>query len=337
MRAVEISTPGGPDVLRLTERPVPVPSPGEVLIEVAAAGVNRPDLMQREGHYPPPQGASDIPGLEVSGRIVQVGPSEDSGPARSASGRLWAVGDHVCALVSGGGYAAHCVAPGVQCLPVPQNITAIEAAAVPETFFTVWTNVFDRGRLTQGEWLLVHGGTSGIGTTAIQLAAARGCHVIGTAGTDEKCRACERLGAAAGVNYRQESFVNAVKRLTDSRGVDVVLDIVGAPYTADNLECLARDGRLVQIGVMGGANAQVSLRTMLTKRLTITASTLRARSVQEKGEIAAALEREVWPLLATRRVAPVIHATRPLENAADAHRLLTSGEVIGKVVLTVSA
>jgi putative PIG3 family NAD(P)H quinone oxidoreductase len=333
MRAIEISTPGAPDVLRLVDRRDPTPGPGEVLIDVAAAGVNRPDLMQREGHYPPPKDASDLPGLEVAGRIAALGGSSDLGPPQSANGRLWAVGDDVCALVSGGGYADRTTAPGVQCLPVPAGLTLIQAAALPETFFTVWTNVFDRGRLAAGEWLLVHGGTSGIGSTAIQVAAARNSRVIATAGSAEKCRACEHLGATRAINYHAEDFVEAVMAATNQRGVDVVLDIVGAPYTAKNLDCLARDGRLVQIGVMGGASAQVSLRTMLTKRLTITASTLRARTPTEKGAIAAAVEREIWPMLSTGRVAPVIGATFPLERAADAHRALESGQVIGKVVL----
>jgi NADPH2:quinone reductase len=300
-----------------------------VLIEVAAAGVNRPDLMQRQGNYPPPKGASDIPGLEVAGRIVALGPSTP----RSAHEKPWAVGDAVCALVSGGGYAELCVAPGVQCLPIPGDLTATEAAAVPETFFTVWTNVFDRGRLAPGEWLLVQGGTSGIGSTAIQLAAARGSTVIATAGTDDKCRACERLGASRAINYRTEDFVDAVKQMTDGRGVDVVLDIIGAPYTQKNLDCLARDGRLVQVGVMGGEAAAISLRTMLLKRLTITASTLRARTPEEKGAIAASLERDVWPLLSARTVAPQIHSTFRLDDAASAHRALEAGDVIGKVVL----
>jgi putative PIG3 family NAD(P)H quinone oxidoreductase len=331
MRAIEIQRPGPPEVLKLVERPDPQPGPGDVLIDVAAAGVNRPDLMQREGKYPPPPGASDLPGLEVAGRIAALGP----GAPQSASGRVWQIGDEVCALVAGGGYAERCLAPGVQCLPIPDGVTMIEAAAVPETYFTVWTNVFDRGRLASGEWLLVHGGTSGIGTTAIQLATARGAHAIATAGSDDKCRACERLGAAQGINYNRQDFVESVKQITGGRGADVVLDIVGGPYTARNLDCLGRDGRLVQIGVMGGSTADISLRTMLTKRLTITASTLRARTAQEKGLIAAALEREIWPLLASRRVAPVIEATFPLADAAEAHRRLESGQVIGKVVLVV--
>jgi NADPH2:quinone reductase len=338
MRAVEIPTFGGPEVLRLVERPDPAPGAGEVLIAVEAAGVNRPDLMQRRGNYPPPKGASDIPGLEVAGRIVAVGApgaADANGAPRSASGKVWAVGDRVCALVSGGGYASLCAAPGVQCLPIPGDLTPIEAAALPETFFTVWTNVFERGRLARGEWLLVHGGTSGIGSTAIQLAAHRGARVIATAGTPEKCRACEALGATRAINHRTEDFVEAVHAATGGRGVDVVLDIIGAPYAQKNLDALARDGRLVQVGVMGGESATISLRTMLLKRLTITASTLRARSPEEKGAIAAALEREVWPLVAARKVLPQIHATFPLEDAAAAHTALESGDVIGKVVLRI--
>jgi putative PIG3 family NAD(P)H quinone oxidoreductase len=334
MRVIEISSFGPADVLRVSERPLPVPAAGEVLIEVHAAGVNRPDLMQREGRYPPPAGTTDIPGLEVAGRIVALGPTAATGPPRSASGRSWAIGDEVMALVSGGGYAEACIAPGVQCLPVPAGVTLVEAAAMPETFFTVWTNVFERGRLNAGEWLLVHGGTSGIGTTAIQIAAARGARVIATAGTSEKCRASERLGAARAVNHRTEDFVEVVAEITGRRGVDVVLDIVGAPYTARNLQCLARDGRLVQIGVMGGEEAPISLRRLLTHRLTITGSTLRIRTPEEKGAIAAALEREVWALVALGRVRPVVDAVFPLAHAADAHSRLESGAAIGKVVLT---
>jgi putative PIG3 family NAD(P)H quinone oxidoreductase len=334
MKAIEISRFGGPEVLTLVERPDPVPAPGEVLIEVAAAGINRPDLMQREGKYPPPKGASDLPGLEVAGRIIQLGAADAAGPPHVASGQPWATGDVVCALVSGGGYAERCAVPGVQCLNVPRGLSLVEAAAVPETFFTVWTNVFERGRLAAGEWLLVHGGTSGIGTTAIQLAVARGAHVITTTGTDEKCRAAEALGATRAVNHRTEDFVAAVKETTGGRGVDVVLDFIGGAYTPRNLDSLARDGRLVQIGLMAGAETALSLRPILLKRLTITGSTLRIRTPEEKGSIAAALEREAWPLLEARRVKPVIAATFGLERAADAHRLLESGTVIGKVVLT---
>jgi NADPH:quinone reductase len=297
--------------------------------------VNRPDLMQREGRYPPPKGITDIPGLEVAGRIAALGSADEHGAPQSAGGRVWRIGDEVCALVAGGGYAERCVAPGVQCLPVPGGATLVEAAAVPEAFFTVWTNVFERGRLTAGEWLLVHGGSSGIGSTAIQVAAARGARVLATAGSDEKCRAAERLGATRSINYRTEDFVPVVKDVTGDRGVDVILDIIGGPYAARNLAALARDGRLVQIGLMGGETAEISLRTILAKRLTITGSTLRIRTPAEKGAIAAALEREVWPLLASRLVAPVVDTTFPLEDAANAHRALERGEVIGKIVLTV--
>ena len=336
MHAVEITRFGSPEVLRLVERPDPVAGPGEVLIEVAAAGINRPDLMQREGKYPPPKGASDVPGLEVAGRISALGAADDSGPPHAASGRPWSVGDVVCALVSGGGYATKCVAPGVQCLPVLRGLSLVEAAAVPETFFTVWTNVFDRGRLAPGEWLLVHGGTSGIGTTAVQLAVARGSKVIATAGTDEKCRAVEALGATRCINYRTADFAEAVKDITGGRGIDVILDIIGGTYTAKNLDCLAKDGRLVQIGLMGGADTSISLRPILLKRLTVTGSTLRIRTPAEKGAIAASLEREVWPLLESGRVKPVIAATYPLERAADAHRALEAGNVVGKLVLTIN-
>lgn len=328
VRAVEISKPGPADVLRLTDRPSPTPGPGEVLVAIEAAGVNRPDLMQREGHYPPPKGASDIPGLEVAGRIIALG----SGEPRSASGRTWRVGDEVCALLSGGGYAALCAVSGLQCLPVPGGLSMIDAAAIPETFFAVWTNVFERGRLAAGETLLVHGGSSGIGTTAIQLAAARGATVITTAGSDEKCRRCAQLGATA-INYRREDFVERVKDLTNGRGVDVILDIVGGDYTAKNLACLAREGRLVQIGLMGGATAAIPLAPIILRRLTITGSTLRIRTPAEKGLIAAALEREVWPLLASGKIKPVVDRAFPLAQAADAHRALESGQVFGKVVL----
>ena len=335
MRVVEIATPGPPEGLRVTTRPDPLPGPGEVLIDVAAAGVNRPDLMQRQGHYPPPPGASDIPGLEVAGEVMALGAAVDGCAPQSANGRVWQIGDRITALVSGGGYAERCVAPGVQCLPVPNGLTVVEAAALPETFFTVWTNVFERGRLTSDEWLLVHGGTSGIGTTAIQLAVARGARVIATAGTDAKCRACERLGASRAVNHRQEDFAVVARDVTAGRGVDVILDIVGGRYAARNIETLARDGRLIIIGLMEGAVAEISLRPILLRRLTITGSTLRIRSAFEKGAIAASLEREVWPLLDAGVVRPVIDTVLPLANAAEAHRRLESGSVIGKLVLDV--
>jgi len=303
---------------------MPEPGSGEVLIRVAAAGINRPDVMQRKGSYPPPPGASDLPGLEVAGTVEHVG----------AGVTEWRGGDAVCALLAGGGYAEYCVAPAAQCLPVPKGLSAVEAAALPETYFTVWTNVFDRGRLQPGETALVHGGTSGIGTTAIQLATAFGSHVLATAGSDEKCRACERLGAERAINYRTEDYVEAVKRLTGGRGVDLILDIIGAPYLDRNLRALAIDGRLVQIGVMGGSETQIDLRRILARRLTLTGSTLRPRSVEEKGAIAADLLREVWPLLEAGRVRPVIYKTLALRDAAEAHRLMESSEHIGKVVLT---
>jgi putative PIG3 family NAD(P)H quinone oxidoreductase len=326
MICIEISTPGDPDVLRAVERPDPVPARGEVLIRVAAAGVNRPDVMQRRGAYPPPPGASDIPGLEVSGTIAALG----------ADVRDWRVGEEVCALVSGGGYATMCVAPAPQCLPVPSSLDLVAAAAVPETFFTVWTNVFDRGRLLAGETALVHGGSSGIGTTAIQLAAARGVRVFTTAGSDERCRACERLGAERAINYRTRDFVEAVRRLTGDRGVDLVLDIVGGSYVGRNLAVLATDGRLVQIGFMGGEpTAPVDFRRVLGRRLTITGSTLRPRSVEEKGRIAAALRQQVWPLIEGGAVTPVVSRTFRLADAARAHRLMESGGHFGKIVLTV--
>ena len=334
MRVVEIRGAGEPDVLVVADRPDPVPGPGEVLIDVVAAGVNRPDLMQRQGLYPPPPGTTDIPGLEVAGRIGALGPASDDGPPASASGRPWAAGDEVCALVSGGGYAERCVAPGVQCLRVPRDMPMHEAAAIPETYFTVWTNVFDRGALEPGEWLLVHGGSGGIGTTAIQLAAARGSTVVTTCGTAAKCAAALALGAARAVNYRTEDFLAVVQDATGGRGVDVVLDVVGGSYTPRNLQCLARDGRLVQIGVMGGSMAEVSLRAVMLRRLTITGSTLRIRTPAEKGAIAAALEREVWPLLDAGTVRPIIDSVLPLAEAAEAHRRLESGKVTGKLVLT---
>jgi putative PIG3 family NAD(P)H quinone oxidoreductase len=323
MKVIEIVSPGGPDVLQVRERPAPEPGAGDVLIRVAAAGVNRPDVLQRQGKYPPPPGASDVPGLEVAGRVESIGP----GAAR------WQVGDEVCALVAGGGYAELCVAPGPQCLPIPAGLTVVEAAALPETFFTVWTNVFERGALESGESVLVHGGSSGIGTTAIQLARAFGARVFATAGSAAKCAACERLGAERAINYRDEEFVSAVREATNGRGVDVILDMVGGDYTARNLDLLATDGRLVQIGLLGGAKATIGLAPILQRRLTLTGSTLRPRSVEEKGAIARTLEARVWPLLAAGTVRPVIDSTFPLDRAADAHRRMESGEHIGKIVL----
>lgn len=324
MLAIEITQPGGPEVLQPTERPTPEPRDGEVLVRVEAAGVNRPDIMQRLGKYPPPAGASDIPGLEIAGSVVSTGDSSSR----------WSVGDRVCALVAGGGYAEYCTVPAQQCLPIPAGMSAATAAAVPESFFTVWTNLFDRAGLRTGERVLVHGGTSGIGTTAIQLARVFGATVFATAGSDDKCAACERLGAVA-INYRTTDFVAAVRDLTAERGVDVILDIVGGDYLPRNLDCLALNGRLVQIGLIGGARAQVNLATVLQKRLTVTGSTLRARTADEKGTIARQLEQRVWPLLASRAVAPIVHKTLPLREAAQAHRLLEAGRVIGKLVLIV--
>jgi putative PIG3 family NAD(P)H quinone oxidoreductase len=321
---IEISRPGGPEVLVPVERPDPVPGPDDVLIRVAGAGINRPDVLQRKGAYPPPAGASDIPGLEVSGTIAAIG----------ANVRQWKVDDVVCALVAGGGYATMCVAPALQCLPVPINLDRVSAAAIPETFFTVWTNVFERGRLRAGETALFHGGTSGIGTTAIQLAAARGATVLATAGSDEKCHACEDLGAKQAINYRTADFVEAVHELTSGKGVDLILDMVGGRYVGRNLEALATDGRLVMIGFMSGeSTSPVDFRRILARRLTITGSTLRPRSVAEKGQIAAALRTEVWPLLDRGVVKPVINRVFPLADAAEAHRVMESSEHIGKIVL----
>ena len=323
MTAIEITAPGPPEVLRPVRRATPRPHAGEVLIRVAAAGVNRPDLMQREGKYAPPRGASDIPGLEVAGTVVELGP----GVAELEAGQ------DVCALVAGGGYAEFCAAPVPQCLPIPGSLSLIEAAALPETCFTVWHNVFERGRLAAGETVLVHGGSSGIGTTAIQLARARGARVFVTAGSPEKCRACTALGAERAIDYRREDFVAAVREATAGRGVDVILDMVGGDYTPRNLECLAVEGRLVQIAFLQSPKGEWSLLPVLQKRLTITGSTLRPRSVEEKGKIAAALRKEVWPLLARGAVRPVIHATFPLSEAWRAHRALEEGAHVGKLVL----
>jgi putative PIG3 family NAD(P)H quinone oxidoreductase len=325
MIAIEISHPGGPEVLVPVERPMPVPDTGEVLIQVAAAGVNRPDVMQRLGRYPPPPGASDIPGLEVSGTIQALGDGVNG----------WRGGDAVCALVSGGGYAEYCVAPALQCLPVPKGMDMASAAAIPETFFTVWTNVFERGRLQPGETILVHGGSSGIGTTAIQLAHAFGARVFATAGTRQKCNACEHLGAERGIDYHVEDFVAVIREVTGGRGVDVVLDMVGGEYFARNLECLAVEGRLVEIATLHGAKAELNILTMMQRRLTITGSTLRIRPVEQKAAIAGALRARVWPLLESGTVKPVVHAHFPLRDAADAHRMMESGAHIGKLVLDV--
>ncbi len=325
MTAIEIREPGDPEVLVPTRRPVPQPGKGEVLIKVAAAGVNRPDVLQRQGSYPPPPGASDIPGLELAGEVVALG--EGVGAPK--------LGDQVCALVTGGGYAKYCVAPAPQCLPLPKGYSMEQAAALPETFFTVWVNVFERSGLKPGETLLVHGGTSGIGTTAIQLATALGSRVFATAGSAEKVKACEELGAERGINYREEDFVEVVKQATDGRGVDVILDMVGGDYIPRDIKALAEDGRLSFIAFLGGPKAEVNFMPLMLKRLTITGSTLRARPVEVKAALAAKLKEKVWPLLEAGRIAPVMAASFPLAEAAAAHALMESSGHIGKIVLTV--
>jgi NADPH2:quinone reductase len=324
MTAVEIREFGAPEVLTATERPVPEPGAGEVLIRVTAAGVNRPDVFQRKGGYAPPPGGSDLPGLEVAGTVVSVG----------GDVRRWRDGDEVCALLAGGGYAEYVVAPEGQCLPRPTALSMVEAAAIPETFFTVWTNVFERGRLQAGESLLVHGASSGIGTTAIQLAVRWGATVFGTAGSAEKCAACERLGATRCVDYRREDFVAVLREVTGDRGVDVILDMVAGEYVARNLSLLAEDGRLVQIAVLQGSRGTVDAALLMRRRLTYTGSTLRPRPVAEKARIAAALEAHVWKWLETGDVRPQIFQTFPLARAADAHALMESSAHIGKIVLT---
>ena len=326
MNAIEITTYGAPEVLRLAERPAPVAGAGEVLIRVSAAGVNRPDVLQRKGLYPVPPGASDLPGLEVAGVIL-----EGDQAALAAAGL--AVGQRVCALVAGGGYAELCVAPVGQCLPVPAAFSDVEAASLPETFFTVWSNVFDRARLQPGETLLIQGGTSGIGVTAIQLAKAAGTTVFATAGSDDKCAACVRLGADHAINYRSQDFVEEVKRLTDGRGVDVILDMVAGPYVARELKCLAEDGRLVIIAVQGGVESQIDAGVVLRRRLVITGSTLRPRPLAFKAGIATSLRQKVWPWLEAGRVKPVIHQVFPAAQAAQAHTLMESNQHIGKLVL----
>lgn len=325
MRAIEITHPGPPDVLKLCERPMPILKPGEVLIKVHAAGVNRPDVIQRTGHYPVPPGASDLPGLEVAGEIV----------AGDLAGSSFKQGDMVCALVQGGGYAEYCAAPIEQCLPVPQGWSAIEAASLPETFFTVWSNVFDRAKLTGTETLLVQGGTSGIGVTAIQMMVALGHRVFATAGSDEKCRICEAFGAERGINYRTEDFVEAIRAATGGRGVNVILDMVGGDYVAREINCLADDGRLVIIALLGGTKGIVDLAQILRRRLTITGSTLRPRSIAFKAAIAANLRKRIWPMLESGAIKPVIHQTFPLEQASQAHALMETSAHVGKIMLKV--
>jgi NADPH2:quinone reductase len=325
MNVVEIAAPGGPEQLKIARRAVPKPGDEEVLVKVAAAGVNRPDVMQRQGRYPPPAGASDLPGLEVAGEIVALG-TKVSGLS---------IGDKVTALLPGGGYAEYAVAAAPLCLPVPGGISMVEAAAIPETFFTVWTNLFDRGRCKAGDTVLIHGGTSGIGTTAIQLAAAWGARVFATAGSDDKARACERFGAVRGINYRTEDFVEVIRADTKGAGVDVTLDMVAGSYLARNLEIAALEGRVVLISLLGGSRAEINLGMILTKRLTLTGSTLRIRTVGQKAEVAAAVRKNIWPLLAAGRVRPIIHATFPLAEAGEAHRLMETSNHIGKIVLTI--
>lgn len=326
MRAIEIVQPGGPEVLQPCERPLPVLKAGEVLIRVRAAGINRPDVLQRTGNYPVPPGASDIPGLEVAGEIVD-GDLEGSGFAK---------GDSVCALVQGGGYAEYCAAPIAQCLPVPKGWSALEAASLPETFFTVYSNVFERARLSPGETLLVQGGTSGIGVTAIQMATALGHRVFATAGTDDKCRACESLGAERGINYRSEDFAEVVKSLTNGAGANVIIDMVAGSYVNREIQCLADDGRLVVIALLGGAKGEVNFGEIMRRRLTVTGSTLRPRPVSFKQDIANKLRERIWPLLEARKIAPVIYQVFPLAQAADAHALMETSTHVGKIMLEVA-
>ena len=327
MRVIEITSFGAPEVLQVGTRPDPVPAAGEVLIRVRASGINRPDVLQRTGNYPVPPGASDIPGLEVAGEIV-------GGDAAAMSAADLKIGDRVCALVAGGGYAELCVAPVGQCLPVPEGLSDIEAASLPETFFTVWSNVFERARLQKGEILLVQGGSSGIGVTAIQIAKAMGATVLVTAGTDEKCAACLALGADHAINYKTSDFVEQVKTLTNGLGVNVILDMVSGSYVAREVECLAEDGWLVIIAVQGGVKAEFNAGLVLRRRLTITGSTLRPRSLEFKTAIAAALKEKVWPLIASGAIRPVIYSTFAATDASRAHTLMESNQHIGKIVLT---
>ncbi|WP_210546889.1 NAD(P)H-quinone oxidoreductase [Rhodoferax sp. PAMC 29310] len=327
MKAIEISTFGAPDVLRMTERPMPVPGAGELLIRVAASGINRPDVLQRKGSYPAPAGASDLPGLEVAG-VIEQGDTYELAQAGLK------VGDRVCALVSGGGYAEYCVAPVMQCLRVPKGLTDVEAASLPETFFTVWSNVFDRGGLKANETLLIQGGSSGIGVTAIQLAKAMGAMVIVTAGSDEKCAACVELGADHAINYKTHDFQVEVKRLTDGVGVNVILDMVAGDYVAKEVESLSEDGRLVIIAVQGGVKAEINAGLVLRRRLTITGSTLRARPIAFKHAIAQSCLKQVWPLIEAGKIRPVVNATFPANEAASAHALMESNQHVGKIVLT---
>jgi NADPH2:quinone reductase len=325
MRAVEITKPGPPEVLKAAERPLPVPKPNEILVKVAAAGVNRPDVLQRTGNYPVPPGASDLPGLEIAGEVVACG----------AEARMWKVGASVCALAHGGGYAEYCVVPEVQALPLPRGLSMIEAASLPETFFTVWSNVYDRGRLKAGETLLVQGGSSGIGVTAIQMAKAMGNRVLATAGSDEKCAACVKLGAERAINYRTQDFVAEALAATAGKGVNVVLDMVGGDYVPREIKCLADEGRLVFIAFLRGPKTELDINEVMRRRLMLTGSTLRPRPVEFKGAIARSLREHVWPLIEAGKIKPVIFKTFPLADAAEAHRLMESSQHIGKLVLSV--
>jgi len=325
MRAVEIAKPGGPEVLTPVERPVPAPKPHEILLKVAAAGVNRPDILQRMGNYAVPPDASDLPGLEVAGEVIACG----------SSVKMWKAGDKVCALVHGGGYAEYCVAPEVQALAVPRGLSPTEAASLPETFFTVWSNVYDRGGLKPGETLLVHGGSSGIGVTAIQMAAAMGNRVFATAGSDEKCAACVKLGAEKAINYRTQDFAEAVKAATGGKGVNVILDMVGGDYVPKELKCLAEEGRLVFIAYLRGPKTELDINEVMRKRLTLSGSTLRPRPIEFKGAIARSLRERIWPLIETGRIKPVVFKTFPLAEAREAHKLMESSQHVGKIVLTV--
>ena len=326
MTCIEITEPGGPEVLQPTTRPVPEPGAGEVLVKVAAAGINGPDIYQRKGLYPPPPNVTDIPGLEIAGIVVGLGKDV----------KQWNIGDRLCALTAGGGYAEYCVAPEAQCLPIPKGLNFVRAAALPETFFTVWTNVFERAQLSNGESLLVHGGGGGIGTTAIQMASSLGARVFATEGNSEKCAACEKLGAERAIDYSVEDFVAVVKEATGGTGVDVILDIVGGDYIARNIACLARDGRLVNIAFRKGSKVELDLMPVMLKRLTLTGSTLRIQSIGRKAEIAVALRKNVWPLIEEGNIVPVIHEELPLEAADEGHRIMDAASHTGKIMLTVA-
>lgn len=325
MKVVEIAAPGGPEQLKPATRPLPQPGEGEVLVRVEAAGVNRPDVMQRQGRYPPPPGASDLPGMEIAGEIVSLGPK--------VSGL--APGDRITSLLPGGGYAEYAIAAAPLCMPVPQGLSMVEAAALPETFLTVWTNLFERGGCKAGDVVLIHGGTSGIGTTAIQLANVWGAKVFATAGSEKKARACEQFGAVRGIDYKTEDFVQVIRAQTNGYGIDITLDMVAGSYVQRNLEIAAVEGRVVTISLLGGSRAEINMGMVLAKRLTLTGSTLRSRTVAQKAAVADAVRHNVWPLLAAGRVKPIIYATFPLAEAGEAHRLMESSSHIGKIVLMI--